>query len=223
MKSISGCFLTLGIKDDSSLDEVKKAYYKLARRYHPDSNVALSESDKLYYSERFNSINQAYNELVDYFMNSGENNDQETSPRQEYSNRYSDSDVAKAYYMKGLGFFRENDINNALDCFIAAHRKDETNAHYLRMIVKCLINKDRRLHEAKEYALKLLQVEDFNGENFYLLGNIYHKAGLDSSALSNFKKAKDLGFNNREIPVLIKSLESKNTFKRKILNIFSKK
>lgn len=223
MKGINECFLTLGIKEDSPLEEIKKAYHKLARRYHPDAHLGLSEDDKVYYEERFKSINQAYNELLNYFNDKNNGQPDESPIFKEPQKKYTERDVAKAFYMKGLGFFRENDINNALECFMAALRKDDTNAHYIRMVIKCLSTKDRRLHEAKEYALKLLQIEDFNGENYYLLGKIYQKAGLSSSALSNLKKAEELGFKSEELSNLIKQLRPKNEFKRKFLSIFSKK
>lgn len=223
MKGIDECLLTLGIKEGSTLEDVKKAYHELARRYHPDIHIDLSEDDKVYYEERFKSISQAYNELINYFKDKNNSQIAESPIFKEPQKKYNERELAKAFYMKGLGFFKKNDINNALECFMAALRKDDTNPHYIRMVIKCLYTKDRRLHEAKEYALKLLQIEDFNGENYYLLGKIYQKAGLKSSALSNLKKAEELGFKSEELSNLIKELRPKNEFKRKFLSIFSKK
>ena len=223
MNGITECFLTLGLKDGSSPEEVKAAYHKLARRYHPDANLGISEDDRAYYEERFKSINQAYNELLNYFKDRNSDHFETSIAPREQPKKHTDHDVAKAFYMKGLVFFREKDINNALDCFLSALRKDKTNPHYIRMVVKCLLTKDRRLHEAKEYALKLLQIENFNGENYYLLGKIYHKAGLNNSALSNLKKAQELGFSGEDLSKLIEQLNPKNDFKRKVMGIFSKK
>jgi curved DNA-binding protein len=50
---------TLGVSENSSADEIKKAYRKLARKYHPDVNKDESAIDK------FKEINAAYEVLSD--------------------------------------------------------------------------------------------------------------------------------------------------------------
>ncbi|HEX3099605.1 MAG TPA: molecular chaperone DnaJ [Patescibacteria group bacterium] len=52
---------TLGIKKDASADEIKKAYRKLAHKYHPDKGQgANSENDA-----KFKEVNEAYQVLSD--------------------------------------------------------------------------------------------------------------------------------------------------------------
>lgn len=50
---------TLGINEKASADEIKKAYRKLARKYHPDVNKEESATEK------FKEINAAYEVLSD--------------------------------------------------------------------------------------------------------------------------------------------------------------
>jgi len=50
---------TLGVSENASTDEIKKAYRKLARKYHPDINKDESAVDK------FKEINAAYEVLSD--------------------------------------------------------------------------------------------------------------------------------------------------------------
>lgn len=51
---------TLGVAKDASQDEIKKAFKKLARQYHPD--VAKDQPDA---EERFKAVNEAYEVLGD--------------------------------------------------------------------------------------------------------------------------------------------------------------
>lgn len=50
----------LGVKDDASKEDVKKAFRALAKKYHPDRNKGNAESER-----RFKEISEAYETLSD--------------------------------------------------------------------------------------------------------------------------------------------------------------
>ncbi|VDO36673.1 unnamed protein product [Brugia timori] len=50
----------LGVDRNASTDEIKKAYKKLALKYHPDRNPGNKEAE-----EKFNEITAAYEVLSD--------------------------------------------------------------------------------------------------------------------------------------------------------------
>jgi molecular chaperone DnaJ len=58
--STNDYFEELGVKRDAGVDEIKKAYRKLARKYHPDLNPGSKEAE-----EKFKQISAAYEVLSD--------------------------------------------------------------------------------------------------------------------------------------------------------------
>lgn len=52
----------LGVPESASEDEIKKAYRKLSRQYHPDANV--NNPNKAQAEEKFKEIQQAYQQIM---------------------------------------------------------------------------------------------------------------------------------------------------------------
>ena len=56
---------TLGVSKQSNADEIKKAYRKLAMKYHPDRSKGKSEEEQKTHEEKFKEISAAYDILGD--------------------------------------------------------------------------------------------------------------------------------------------------------------
>lgn len=52
----------LGVKQDATEEEIKKAYRSLSRKYHPDANV--NNPNKAQAEEKFKEIQQAYQQIL---------------------------------------------------------------------------------------------------------------------------------------------------------------
>ena len=52
----------LGVPQNASEDEIKKAYRKLSRTYHPDANI--NNPNKAEAEEKFKEIQQAYQQIM---------------------------------------------------------------------------------------------------------------------------------------------------------------
>ena len=56
-------YSVLGVSRDASDEEIKKAYRKLSRKYHPDANI--NNPNKEQAEEKFKEVNEAYEVLSD--------------------------------------------------------------------------------------------------------------------------------------------------------------
>lgn len=63
---LTTCYQVLGIPDKSTLDVVKKAYRKLAMKYHPDKYINHSSQQKEHAENRFLEIQKAYETLSEH-------------------------------------------------------------------------------------------------------------------------------------------------------------
>ena len=54
------CYEILGISKSATDDEIKKAYRKMAKKYHPDANPGNKEAE-----DKFKEVNEAYSILSD--------------------------------------------------------------------------------------------------------------------------------------------------------------
>lgn len=208
----------LGLESNAPLQDVHLKYIELSKKYHPDAKVNVTDEEKKVFEERFKEISEAYSIIKNYNSKSLE----EYFLKNNETKTYSKKEIAKAYYIKGLQYFKEGDINNAIDAFLNAHRKEEGNIQYLRYIVKSLMEKERRLYEAKDYCMKLIQLEEYNGENYFLLGKIYFKVNFKHSAKIYFEKAKKCGYESKELYSLLSQIKTKSNLKDKLFSILKK-
>jgi DnaJ-class molecular chaperone len=61
MTNLEAAYLALGVSRAATPQEIKEAYRKLARRYHPDLNPENQNAE-----ERLKQLNFAYEVLCDY-------------------------------------------------------------------------------------------------------------------------------------------------------------
>lgn len=86
----------LGVKKDASADDIKKAYRKLAMKYHPDKNPDDKNAE-----EKFKEISEAYAVLSD----AGKRKEYDTYGSEGFSQKFSQEDIFRGFDINDL--FRE--------------------------------------------------------------------------------------------------------------------
>lgn len=89
-------YKVLGVKKDASADEIKKAYRKLAMKYHPDKNQGDKKAE-----DKFKEISEAYAVLSD----AEKRKEYDTYGSEGFSQKFSQEDIFRGFDINDL--FRE--------------------------------------------------------------------------------------------------------------------
>lgn len=93
----------LGVSETASMDEVKKAYRKLSRIYHPDANVNNPNKDQA--EAKFKEIQAAYQQIVDEKEHGGSRSSY--GPGSSYGQSGSYQQSSQGGYQQSYGGFED--------------------------------------------------------------------------------------------------------------------
>lgn len=171
-------YKVLGVSYNSSDDEIKQAYRKLSRKYHPDANIGNPNQDAL--EEKFKEVQQAYTNIMDQRQGKVQNG----------------QDAGGAEDFWGFGGFG------------GAQQRGQTNANesqddkYLRSALNYIQNGYYR-----EGLNVLEQVKDRKGPWYYYSALANYRVGNNAAALEHAKAACAFEPNNFYYANLINQLQ----------------
>lgn len=193
----------LGLQRGASDEEVKKAYRKLSRVYHPDANVNNPDKDKA--EERFKEIQQAYHAII--------NGNADAYGDNQYQSEYSHGGSYNPYGSYGAGRtggragYEEDPFGGFYGSFgpfasffgTEGRRDDDIfqddnpDNKYYRAAKTYMGNGD---YESARNVLN--QVKDHNGRWFYYSGVCNAGLGKQIRALEMLERAIKLEPSNKE-------------------------
>jgi curved DNA-binding protein CbpA len=171
----------------SSIDDIKKNYFRLAKIYHPDIAGDTPEN-----RDRFKLINEAYGvlsdpqqrHLYDESLRKGKQNTKAAQTLKEEDKR-----SANLAFLQAKEAMRNGSYEKAALLLKSAIKHDDKNPTYQSYYGFCLAMINSNLHEARDACKKAVQMEFYNPEYHANLGYVYFKAGLKNLAMKHFKDA----------------------------------
>lgn len=165
----------LGISPHASEEEIKKAYRKLSRKYHPDANV--NNPNKEQAEERFKEVQQAYQTIMDG-----------TAEGYGTANGYTGNgygDFGGYGSFRGFGGRHERNSSTSYG--------DDKDSAYLNAAMNYIRGKDY------QSALRVLSdVENKNGKWYYISAIANHGLGNQARALEHIQTAMCMEPGNAE-------------------------
>jgi len=186
-------FQILGIAVGASKDQVKKAYYKLAREFHPDHYYDKPDEVRSYANDLFTLITQAHAVLT---------NDDERKKYDDYlKTGKTDEDIAREAqsvinaeiaYMKGIALLKKGDIKGAEEQLRRAcelkPNEAEYHVYYGWTLFRLTPAGQTDFTKAKEHINKGLTINSRLAQGHYFLGMIYKREGREAESKEAYKK-----------------------------------
>jgi len=180
-----GYYGVLGVKDDSGLAQIKTAYYRAAKKFHPDIHFTLADDAlKDMLSDIFSYIYEAYSTLSD------------PARRKEYDDlirikpaRLSSSvEKAREKFREGRGLLKLGRFEEAELLLGQAVYFDHSVAEYHYYYGLALV-RQKKFKAGEKAVGRALRIEPFNPTFLTEQGFIFLELGFPSRARGLFEKA----------------------------------
>ena len=200
----------LGLRQNAGAPEIKKAYYKMAKKYHPDRHHSPHLHDVHgQLEELFVKTTKAYQKLSDPLARRRYDASLRTeAPRGEavaggslgtpmgddaapskQDGPTPQEKMADMQFREGRRHFMEMHYFDAIQCLRESVRLAPHKGHYHKLLAQALIKNPHWRKEAEEHFHEALKTSQFDAECFVGLGEIYEGGGMKSRAMKMYQQA----------------------------------
>jgi len=177
----------LDVSNSASKDVIKKAYFNLARRYHPDSferDIPQEKKGKL--EEIFALITKAYQTVADKEKRRAYDSQVDNPPEEE---EQKPSKRANIRFRQAKTLYSQKRYEDALVLLEEAVRLDRNKGRIFLLLALTELKIPTMQKKAEENFLRAIDLEPWNPECYVGLGLLYKQEGLRVKAKKQFKKA----------------------------------
>ncbi len=187
-------YKVLGVSRDASEDDIKKAYRRLSRKYHPDSNVNNPNKDQA--EEKFKEIQAAYEQIM-YEKSGGAKGSNTYGNQGSGGNPYGDFGDFGDFWGWGFGGYGGGQQRQQQTYTSESDMYMQSAANYINA---------RRYNEALN-VLENIKQEDRNAKWYYFSGLANYGAGNNALALEHAKRAAQMEPANANYQNLVDQIE----------------
>jgi hypothetical protein len=179
----------LGVPRNAAEDEIKKAYFGLARRFHPDrfDRKAL-EANRERIDSIFDAITNAYKTLINREKRRVYDAGTGTTRSEDAQDIVKKADIK---FRQGKTLFVQDRFDDAVTLLEEAVRLRKDKGDYYLLLAMAESKVPSYSMKAEEDFLKAISLEPWNPEGYVGLGFLYKNEGLMTKATRQFQKALD--------------------------------
>jgi len=192
----SNFYEMLEVKRSDAPEVIKKSYYTLAKKYHPDRHQSCGKAVKDQLEAILGKLSEAYDVLsdppkrlhYDHKLSQTEVVDQEdigtvqTSP----------TVLAETKYRAGRGCFQSKDYHEAVQNLREAVRLDPNKVEYHKLLGQALNKNPKWRKQAERHLKRVLEVEPYDKDCYLELATIYEDGGLTTRARKMYEHVASL-------------------------------
>jgi curved DNA-binding protein CbpA len=180
----------LELTSTASHEEVRDAYYFLARRYHPDRFRAGTNVDLLpRVEEYFSRVTQAYNTLYDPLARADYDRTLATETVERKADEQDPASLARQNFLRARSLIERGRYTDAAVSLENAIQLDASNGAYHLELGRLLARNPRRRDEAEQRLREAIRVDPARAEGYVELGSLYRKLARPKEAAEMFREA----------------------------------
>jgi curved DNA-binding protein CbpA len=203
----------LNIPQSSTQEEIKKAYYSLAKKYHPDHyhqpelanlksalDLIFAELSKAYDVLKVPATRANYDSKIQQVKENSPAPAASAVPSSSSgsaSNAMGQQKLADLNFKQGRGYFDQQDYWSAIQAFRQCVRLIPESPQFRHWLAISLTKNPKWRKEAEEHFLKAIELEQFNPNHYIGLALMYKEAGLPLRAEVYLKKALQVAPGNK--------------------------
>lgn len=153
-------YQVLGVSRDASMDDVKKAYRTLSRKYHPDANVGKPQAEQEAAEKKFKDIQQAYQQII-------------KDKEQGSSSSYSYSNDSFSHLQAAINYINSGAYEQAINVLNSIQNRN-AQWYYLSAVANSQMGNNIA---AMDYARQAVSMEPNNLQYIQLLNQLQNGGG----------------------------------------------
>lgn len=182
-------YALLGLTRTAPADEIRRSYYALARRYHPDRFRAGALGDLLPRFEHFFSlVTEAYNTLMSPELRAQYDEQIKVSAEPESQKLSETAHLARENYTRGKLMVERRRFTEAVTFLENAVRMDPNQSAYNLELGLLLAKNPRRRADAERLLIRAVEIEPTRVAAYVALGEMYQRAGKPAHAARMFRE-----------------------------------